>query len=241
MTDAERVIHDAAVEFARANKKKRCAELTDPSIYVPEQSPVSVFMAGSPGAGKTEAANALISEFEAKPGSPRVLRIDADDLRAEFPDYTGNNSWLFQGAASIWVDRIVDMALDQGQSFILDGTFSDYPRALRNVERSLKRGRAVTIWYVYQSPYVAWDFVQAREAEEGRNIPPDRFIDQYFAARDVVNRLKREFADKIKVDLLLKPNDDPGKLARIGVDQIDSHVPERFTRAELETKLRVKD
>ena len=240
MSDAERAIHDAAVAFARSHKKERCLELTDPTVYTPEEQPVSVFMAGSPGAGKTEAAKALIAELEAKPGAPRVLRIDPDDLRSEFPGYTGNNSWLFQGAASIWVDKMVDLALEQAQSFILDGTFSDYARAKRNVERSLKRGRAVTIWYVYQSPYVAWDFVQAREAEEGRNIPPDRFVEQYFAARDVVNRLKKEFGDKIKVDLLLKPNDEPGKLARIGVDQIDSHVPERFTRTELESNLKVK-
>src|SRR6185437_16836754 len=36
------------------------------------------------------------------------------------------------------------------------------------------------------------------------------------------------------MDLLLKPNDQAGKLAQFGVDQIDTHVPERFTRAELE-------
>jgi UDP-N-acetylglucosamine kinase len=241
MTDAERALREEAIAFAREHKKVRCAQLTDPSIYVPEQQPVSVFMAGSPGAGKTEAAKALIAELEAKPGAPRVLRIDPDDLRGEFPGYAGNNSWLFQAAVSIWVDKIIDLALDQGQSFVLDGTFSDYDRAKRNVERSLKRNRAVTIWYVYQSPYRAWEFVQAREAEEGRHIPPDRFIDQYFAARDVVNRLKREFGDRITVDLMLKPNDEAGKLARIGIDQIDSHVPERFTRAELEANLKVTE
>jgi hypothetical protein len=108
------------------------------------------------------------------------------------------------------------------------------------VERSLAKNRPVTILYVYQSPFLAWEFVQAREAEEGRRVLPDRFIDQYFAAREVVNTLKREFGPKIAVDLLLKPNNDVSKLVRVGVDQIDTHVPERFTRAEIEAALRAR-
>jgi UDP-N-acetylglucosamine kinase len=49
MTEDEQRIYDAAVEYARTNKKARCAALTDPRIYLPEQDPVSVFMAGSAG------------------------------------------------------------------------------------------------------------------------------------------------------------------------------------------------
>jgi hypothetical protein len=241
MKEEERKIYDAAVAHARANKKARCAELTDPNVYLPEDEPVSVFMADSPGAGKTETAKELIAQFAADPiGSMKVLRIDPDDLRAEFPGYTGSNSWLFQGAPSIWVDRMIDLALSQKQSFILDGTFSNYERAKRNVERIIAKRRPVVVLYVYQSPLLAWQFVQAREAEEGRRILPERFIDQYFAARDVVNALKREFGPKIEVDLLLKPNDDTRKLVHIGVDQIDYHVPERFTKAELEAALRIQ-
>ncbi|HTV50399.1 MAG TPA: zeta toxin family protein [Steroidobacteraceae bacterium] len=240
MTEDELKIQAEAVAYAKAHKRVRCAALTDPKIYPPEENPVSVFMAGSPGAGKTEAAKEIIAQLEAAPDAPKVLRIDPDDLRSEFPGYKGSNSWLFQRATSIWVDKIHDLALGQRQTFLLDGTLSNYERAKRNVERSLGRDRRVNIWYVYQSPYLAWEFVQAREAEEGRNIPPERFIDQYFAARDVVNTLKREFGPKIQVDLLLKPNDDAAKLVRVGIDTIDTHVPERFTRAELEAALGVK-
>ncbi len=54
-----------------------------------------------------------------------------------------------------------------------------------------KRGRTVQILYVYQEPILAWNFVQRREAVEGRGILPEHFIKQYFAARDVVNTLKK--------------------------------------------------
>ncbi len=80
-----------------------------------------------------------------------------------------------------------------------------------------------------------------QEAAEGRNIPPERFIDQYFAARDVVNTLKAEFGSNIEVDLLLKPTTDPGGRKVVqGVDRIDTHVPERFTKAQLEAALGVQ-
>ncbi|WP_369700297.1 zeta toxin family protein [Halomonas sp. I5-271120] len=45
-------------------------------------------------------------------------------MRDHFPGYTGNNSWLFQRAVSIVVDKIHDLMLNQRQSFILDGTLS---------------------------------------------------------------------------------------------------------------------
>jgi UDP-N-acetylglucosamine kinase len=232
-------VRDEAIAYAKANKRSRCKALTDPNVYPAEDTPVSIFMAGSPGAGKTESAKELIAQLEVGTGAPKILRIDPDELRSEFPGYTGANSSLFQAAASIWVDRMHDLALQQRQSFILDSTLSNYDRAKGNVERSLNRGRPVVILYVYQSPLLAWGFVQAREAEEGRNILPERFIDQYFAARDVVNALKKHFGPRIEVDLLLKPNDEAGKLVRIGIDTIDTHVPERFSRAELEKGIRV--
>ena len=145
----------------------------------------------------------------------------------------GKNSWLFQGAASTWVDRMLDLAFSQRQSFILDGTLSDLDRARRNIERCLRHGRAVKILYVYQDPLLAWRFVQAREAEEGRHISTERFIEIYFQAREVVNALKAEFGPNVSVDLLFKPNDNTAKLSRVGIDRIDYHVPERYTREEL--------
>ena len=56
-----------------------------------------------------------------------TIRIDADDYREEFRDqgYTGDNSWLFQPAVSVLVEKIHDFAIDQKQSFILDGTLTN--------------------------------------------------------------------------------------------------------------------
>ncbi|WP_426206223.1 zeta toxin family protein [Pseudomonas sp. TWP3-1] len=233
MTPAEQKIVDQAISFARSNKKSIARRFTDNAIFLPEQAPVSVFMAGSPGAGQTEASVALVNLFV----DAKILRIDPDELRNEFVEYSGRNSWLFQGGVSILVEKILDFAIHQRQSFLLDGTLSNLKVAKRNVERSLKKGRFVQILYVYQNPFLAWDFVKAREEAEGRRIRKQHFIEQYFAARDVVNSLKLEFGGDVHVDLLLKHIDNSGRLYKAGVDKIDYHIPERYTRADLEAKL----
>jgi len=235
LTEQEERIEHEAMEYARAQKKAIARRLTDPAKFLPERNPVSVFMAGSPGAGKTEASIELLKETDGNV----VIRIDPDELRCEFPGYTGSNAWLFQKAVSILVDRIHDEVLDQGQSFLLDGTLSRYDVARQNIERSLRKKRSVQILYVYQEPRLAWDFVQAREALEGRRIQPETFVEQYFAARDVVNRLKLEFGKKISVDLLLKNNDNSRRLYQAGIDRIDHHIPEKYSRADVEQMIKL--
>jgi predicted ABC-type ATPase len=227
----QRVAADA-LAFAKANKRAIAKRLTDPSIYLPEDFPVSVFMAGSPGAGKTEASLEFLAAFSAQ-----ILRIDPDSLRPEFESYTGGNSWLFQGAVSVLVEKIHDLALRQKQSFLLDGTLSNYDVAVKNIQRSLDKGRFVLVLYVYQKPELAWQFVKAREKVEGRKIPADEFVRQYFAAREVVNRLKTHFGHSVTVDVFLKKDDGSTKIYRENVDQIDTHIPETYARESLERKL----
>lgn len=230
MTDAETAIAENAIRFAKANGKAIARRVADPSIFLGEDNPVSVFMAGSPGAGKTEASIELLATLD---GSDRILRIDPDELRNEFVDYDGANAWLFQGATSLLVEKIHDLALRQKQSFVLDGTLSRYRVAEANVQRSLQKGRLVQILYVYQQPQSAWKFVKARELAEGRRIRPEIFVEQFFAARDVVQQLKVKFKQEVKIDLLLKNLDGTHRQYHANVDQIESFIPERFTRQQV--------
>ena len=77
-------------------------------------------MAGSPGAGKTEASLELLKKF----GESAVMRIDPDELRTYFSSYTGGNAWLFQRAVSVLVDKIHDMAKERCSARGLKGASS---------------------------------------------------------------------------------------------------------------------
>lgn len=228
LSEQELAIQTAALNFAKSNKKPIAKRLTNKDIYLAEESPVSVFMAGSPGAGKTEASIELLAAL-GQEEAVSVVRIDPDELRSEFEQYDGQNSYLFQKGVSVLVEKVHDLVLKQKQSFLLDGTLSNLTKAQANIQRSLDKGRKVFILYVYQDPRLAWEFVRDREQTEGRRILMTHFIEQYFEARKAVNCLKREFGKYIQVDLLLKDIDNSRRAYKANIDTIDNHVAEKYT------------
>ncbi len=230
MNETEEQVVSEAIAEARKLKKQIASEYCAKEKFPPDSEPVSVFMAGSPGAGKTESSQNLIVRLSS---SHPVLRIDSDDFRTHFTAYNGANSHLFQAAASILADYVHDCALGNKQSFVFDGTLSKIDKARQNIERSLSRKRFVQILYVYQDPFQAWEFVKARERKDGRHVPAESFIQQYFQARSNVNKLKKEFGKQIKVDLVIKNMDGKDIAYKENVDQIDSHIPERYSENDL--------
>lgn len=165
------------------------------------------------------------------------MRIDSDEYRSFFKDYTGANSDLFQAATSIIAEKIHDFALTHKQSFVFDGTLTNIEKARMNIKRSLNKKRFVQIIYVYQDPIQAWKFVQKREQEEERRIAKDVFISQYFCARKNVNILKSEFGTQIKVDLIMKNIDGTNFAYFENVDNVDRFISERYSEDVLNTTL----
>lgn len=237
MTPEQEQFVEESKAFVRANRTRLSRELTDISRYPKEEQPVSVFMAGSPGAGKTETSKAYLEQFRETDslGAPsfEVLRIDPDEYRELIPGYTGDNSWLVQPAVSLLVERVLDRALQQKQSFLLDGTFANLQKSLDNIARSLDRDRFVQILYVYQEPQLAWNFVMARESVEGRKIPFDRFAAQFIAAQEFVQAALDKFGDQIRVEVLVKPIDNGRHLHHADVKRLDTVVPRGFSLKDI--------
>ena len=236
MTQEE--IKAAAILFAKKHKLEIAKGITNPEIYLPSKMPVSVFMAGSPGAGKTEFSKSLLEIFERR--IPRVIRIDGDELRTYFSEYTGSNSKLFQGAISILVEKVHDLALKQNQNFILDGTFWRKDKAIANIDRSLAKKRAVFIFYVYQEPEIAWKFTKKREVLEGRNIPKYAFIDQLVGARNTANHVRSSYGEEVTI-MLVKKNYEKNTVEKLIEIQpgetVDQYLPKIYTKTALKKTL----
>lgn len=137
MPGEEQAVSERAVAFAKLNRTSVARELASLDRYPCDEYPVSVFMAGSPGAGKTEVSRAFIQMMQA--GGSCALRIDPDDFRCYFPEYTGLNSSLFQRGVTIFVERTLDLVYQQRQSFLLDGTLANLDVARRNISRALDK------------------------------------------------------------------------------------------------------
>lgn len=227
---------DEANEFIKANKKLLFETFASSEIYKLREKPITLFMAGSPGAGKTEYSKALVET--AKEEASPIVRIDADEIREIIPQYTGYNSDLVQRAASTGVHKLYDHCLKNKLDAMIDGTFANFEIAKRNIERSLNRGREVAVYYVYQDPLIAWDFTKKREKLEGRKISKKVFIRAFFNARTNVNKIKSIYKDQIKLYLVFKDYSNNAHKFYPRVENIDKYIQDNYTRQSLDKLLK---
>ncbi len=231
--DNKKTCYDAIV-YAKEHKKDFILKFADPSVYLREENPISVFMAGSPGAGKTEFSKRLISELKSKGFiSKDPIRIDLDEIRQNFPMYTGGNASLFQAAGTIILEKLYDHVLKKKQSAIIDGTFA-HIKSIQNIERSINENRPVEIYYLYQDPVLAWDFTKKRETLEKRNIPRESFIEAFLGSRENVNLVKQRFGNNVRLNLVIKDFEKGLEELRFNIDKVDQYLQVSYTKDELE-------
>lgn len=228
MNDEELKLSEEAFRWIKINYKKVIQKFADTTEYAADELPTTLFMAGSPGAGKTEISKRLIPRFKQKP-----IRIDADEIRTLCPGYAGNNAHVFQNAATKGVHILYDYALKNNINAILDGTFA-YNGALENIKRSLDHDRKVEIFFVYQNPLQAWDFTKKREALEQRRVSKEVFIDSFLKARENVNKAKATFGQSIELNLIIKDFEKDLEQLEINIENIDRYIKKSYNKNELD-------
>lgn len=178
-------------------------------VCVGVEKPFTIFMAGSPGAGKTEWSKNIMASEQFSESGGGIARIDADEFRKDLPGYNGTNSDLFQEATSALVDRAYKHALKHRKNCILDTTFSVEGYARRNVGAAINLSRDVAIVYVFQEPEKAWRATQVRERVEGRTIPPDAFVKAFMGVPKIVDGLKVKYGPKIELNFVWNDSSNP--------------------------------
>ena len=207
MEDKE--IKQKAANYIKNNKDKLIEKFAPEDKYPPKEKPISIFMAGCFGAGKTEFARRY------KQNVRNLVLIDADEIRNICPNYNGKKAHLFNYASSIGVSVLHNYLLDNDISFIFDGSFrSDKSR--QNIYRSVKRDRPTTIVYVHQDPKIAWLFTQIRAEISGRYISKEDFIGSVYKPKENISKIKKEFGSRIKILLVEKDLDK--ELSKIDID-----------------------
>lgn len=231
------VIDQQAQDYVKSHRKELCNRFASLELYPSVTMSSSYFMAGSPGAGKTEFSKGFIKQLQNKESSRRIIRIDADEIRDVLPGYNHKNAWELQPAASLGVEKILDYVFHNDQDFLLDGTFSNYTIAKRNIERCIKHSRKIGLLYLYQDPIIAWKFTKIREASEGRKIPKRAFIDEFFKSKDCVNRIKSEFGSLVELWLIKKDFNQGIEKTEFNIDNVDSYLKIEYTRDTLVSAL----
>ncbi len=225
---------EKAKKYIKEHVKELIEEFASVDKYPPVKNPFTIFMAGSPGAGKTEFSKAFISLFE---GETKIVRIDADEVRGLIPFYDKGCAYRVQGAASIGVDKLFDSVQKHHQNAVLDGTFADFNISFRDVERAVNRGRRVGIFYIYQDPLIAWDFTKKREVVEGRRVTKEVFIKAFLESKNNVNKVKEILGSKIELYLVKKDYLNGIEKTHFNIDKIDNYLKIEYDRARLEKEL----
>ena len=235
--DSGEDIKQEAITFIKKNKSLLISTFADLSVCPAADKPVTYFMAGSPGAGKTEVSKRFINGLEKRNKNFKAVRIDADEIKEIIPSYDKTNSDLVQNGASLGVQKLYDYCLDKKQNVLVDNTFSNFGISCNNIERSLKRGREVGIIYIYQDPLLAWDFTKSRGLVEGRYIPKDFFIESFFNAKNNVDKVKQIYGEKVNVFLVIKSYTNGIEKTHFNVDEIDNYIKIVYDHKLLEEKL----
>jgi predicted ABC-type ATPase len=166
-------------------------------------NPSAIFMAGLPGAGKTEFSENLIKLVDNT--STKAVRIDMDEIARQIKGYRPEIADEYRESATRLMNGIYDKVLKEKIEFIMDGTFGS-KSSIRNIERAINHGYIVKIVYIIQDPKLAWEFTLAREKVEHRSINMDGFVKTYFNITDnilKVSSLMKKY-DKITVDIVIK-------------------------------------
>ena len=211
--------------WARGHKDRLVgAILADYPLAVSDERS-AIFMAGLPGAGKTEFANGLLQILQ--PGS--MVRLDMDEIATKIEGYTPREADRFRSGASIILARAIDEVLRQKMNFLLDGTFG-HKRAIENVQRALGMVYAVKIFYVVQDPRVAWNFTKQREKIEHRAISLEGFVNAFFnTPRNIFDLMSQKY-DKMGVTIIRKDNTN----AEVGrQENINLQMMGEFIRTEI--------
>lgn len=171
----------------------------------PRSDKLAFFMAGIPGAGKTEFAKGL-------QGSPHgdYVVIEHDQLVEHIAGYKPENYYDFRKAGSTLVSQLFDRCLKQGYSFIFDGTLS-HDNGYKNIKKTLAAGFSVIVIYIHQDINSAWKLTQDRELVKKRAIERSGFIDTCQKITTSLNKIFQAFADRDDFAFwIVKKNGAPG-------------------------------
>ena len=217
--------------WVKTHKKSFANDIIARSGAVPDGNPTAIFMAGLPGAGKTEFSKQLLKIYDYK-----AVRLDMDEIATQIEGYRPEQADLFRGGASELLNKTFDLVIRRQLDFIMDGTFSS-KNAKNNVSRALGHGYTIKIVYIYQDPKLAWIFTKEREKSERRAIDKNGFINSYFnTIENVKTILQDQKGQKLTLDIVTKNayNKIHNWFQNVSYSEIDKLVNNCYNRDTLQ-------
>lgn len=220
-------------DWVRNHRNQFVRKLISTSGATKSISPAAIFMAGLPGAGKTEFTKNWIGNSGLK-----VVRLDMDEIASQIDSYSPKKADKYRKAASALLNRAYDKVVNGKYDFIMDGTFGG-GSAIQDIERAIDHGYRVKVIYIYQEPKLAWEYTIAREKIEHRAIQIDGFLDVYYRTLENLKRLDSLSFEDVAIDLVVKDlqNRIFKTYENISMKDIDRYVDIEYNKDSLRRKI----
>ena len=105
---------------------------------------------------------------------PAFIIIDPDHISRYLPEYDPAQHAKYRPGTSFLVTKILERCWKGKISFIMDSTLA-YNRGRDNVDRSIRDGWLVKVYYIVLEASTAYDKTQNREKLIRRSISKDKF------------------------------------------------------------------
>ena len=133
------------------------------------EKPKLIMLGGRGGSGK--------SWFEGKVYDPKkTIVLDADKIKAEFPEYEGWNAAQVHEESSDILETIITMAKEKGLNIVLDATMKTTESAVRRVQAFKDAGYEIEAHYMHLPRQEAAKRAVSRfmgKSKDGRYVPVD--------------------------------------------------------------------
>jgi predicted ABC-type ATPase len=191
-TPDRKLLHEKIIKKYEANKHCITSDL--------DIKPIAILSGGSPASGKTT----FLKTFSKYWSSDRVYKIDADDIRAEFPENKGWNSTATHSETKDIVKYLLSNE-NIGQpcryDLIYDGTMNSPKNYLPLIGILKNMGYEVYIIYMDNIPY---DEIRRRALtryqKTGRYVPISVIDDFFMKGTIALNQLKEKVDGYLVID-----------------------------------------
>ena len=155
----------------------------------PVENPTLTIFGGLSGAGKSSVKHSGEVDIS------NSVKVDADEIRAQLPEYKGWNAALTVKETDDIASQIILRALESKKNLVFDGTLKTYKNAAEMIELFKQRGYKVNMVFVETPINVAMRNAIDRYKTKGRFVDPNVIAAQDHKNRETFETLKSNVTD----------------------------------------------
>jgi predicted ABC-type ATPase len=182
----------------KAFHHKIITEMEQGNTCIKRGKPIAIFTGGAPGSGKStfikKNYNWLIN--------PSIFHIDADEVRAQLPEYKGWNAAITHEETQDIVNELIDYIAPKDCRFdvVIDGTFTNLKKYRQMIKKVQDLGYETFGIFMHIDPKISMQRAMERFQRAGRFVPRFVIEDVNSKGDAVFQELKSEIDGWVEVD-----------------------------------------